>query len=262
MNITIIGSGVGGYPPAIRAARMGAAVTVVEKDRVGGVCLNWGCIPTKSLLKSAEVVDTIRGSETFGITCAEVGIDFPAVMKRKASVVAQLRTGVEKLLQAKKIRLVQGSAALRDASTVDIAETGEKIQADRIIIATGSRPIQLPVPGAELPRRLDPLDADDAAGPPGLAPQRVPHTDERPGPRAVQHDVFGPAVDLFGPQEIGEVVIGKPALAPIAAFLRAKRAVFGTGRLRSAVVAGGLLADVFRIGPFGQPVAVHHFPNE
>lgn len=152
MKVIVIGSGVGGYPPAIRAARMGASVTIIEKDLIGGVCLNWGCIPTKSLLQSAGVADTIRRSDTFGIHCPDFEIDVGAVMNRKASVVGQLRSGVEKLLQAKKVRIVKGSASLRDASTVEIVETGEKIAADRIIIAAGSRPLRLPVPGAEDPR--------------------------------------------------------------------------------------------------------------
>jgi dihydrolipoamide dehydrogenase len=151
IRITVIGSGVGGYPPAIRAARMGASVTVVEKDLTGGVCLNWGCIPTKSLLQSAEVATTIRESEKFGIKCADSQVDFTAVMKRKASVVQQLRTGVEKLLRAKKIRMVKGTASLLDASTIEIAETGEKIKGDRVIIATGSSPVRLPIPGAKGP---------------------------------------------------------------------------------------------------------------
>ena len=152
MKVIVIGSGVGGYPPAIRAARLGASVTIIEKDLIGGVCLNWGCIPTKSLLQSAGVAAKIRRSHTFGIRCPDFEIDFEAVMNRKASVVGQLRSGVEKLLQAKKVRIVKGSASLSDASTVEIAESGEKIGADRIIIAAGSRPLRLPVPGAEDPR--------------------------------------------------------------------------------------------------------------
>jgi dihydrolipoamide dehydrogenase len=154
-RITIIGGGVGGYPAAITASRMGAEVTLIEKEFLGGTCLNWGCIPTKSLLQSGEVAKTIRGSETFGIRSTGCEIDFPAVMKRKDAVVGQLRSGVEKLLRAKRIEIVKGTASLADASTVQILETGQKISADRIIIATGSEPVRPGIEGAEGPGVLD-----------------------------------------------------------------------------------------------------------
>ena len=137
-KLTIIGGGVGGYPAAIRAARRGAAVTLIERERLGGTCLNWGCIPTKSLLHAGEVVETIKESETFGIRCRGYEIDFKAVVGRKDAVVNQLRLGVEGLLKTKKIRLIQGTAEFVDAATVRVADTGEKLRSDRIIIAAGS----------------------------------------------------------------------------------------------------------------------------
>jgi len=148
-RIAVIGGGVGGYPAAIRAARMGAAVTLIERDLMGGVCVNWGCIPTKSLLQSAELATTIAKSEVFGIKCSECKVDFNAVMERKNAVVQQLRTGVEKLIKAKKINIVKGTASFLDKSTIEIAETGEKIDAEKMIIATGSKPVKLPIPGGE-----------------------------------------------------------------------------------------------------------------
>ncbi len=151
-RILVIGGGVGGYPAAITASRMGAEVTLVERETLGGVCLNKGCIPTKSLLHSAELATAMRHSERFGIRCENVKIEFTEVMKRKQDVVEQLRTGVDKLLKARKIRVVHGTAKLSDASTVQILETKEKIPCDRIIIATGSKPRTLDIEGADSPR--------------------------------------------------------------------------------------------------------------
>jgi len=140
LKITIIGGGVGGYPAAIKAARMGAAVTLVEKDLLGGTCLNRGCIPTKSLLHAGEVVQTMKDAETFGVRCKGYAVDFAAMMARKQAVVNQLRNGVQGLLRNKKVNVVQGSARLLDPGKIEIAETGEVIQSDKILIATGSKP--------------------------------------------------------------------------------------------------------------------------
>jgi dihydrolipoamide dehydrogenase len=154
-RITVIGGGLGGYPAAIRAARMGAEVTLIERDLLGGTCLNWGCIPTKSLLQSGEVIKTIKESKLFGIQCGDHKVDFTAVMNRKNQVVEQLRGGVEKLLAAKKIRVIKGTATLLDPATAEILETREKIRSDKMIIATGSRPAKLTIEGAEGPDVLD-----------------------------------------------------------------------------------------------------------
>ena len=154
-KITIIGGGVGGYPAAIKAARLGAEVTLIEKDQLGGVCLNRGCIPTKSLLQSGEVIRTIKEAGRFGIQCGDYSIDFGAVMSRKNMVVQQLCQGVEKLLLAKKIRIVKGTAELLDPSTIQILESNEKIKSDKIIIATGSKPRKLTLDGLDAPGILD-----------------------------------------------------------------------------------------------------------
>ncbi|MCP4690755.1 MAG: NAD(P)/FAD-dependent oxidoreductase, partial [Desulfobacterales bacterium] len=154
-RITVIGGGVGGYPAAIKAARLGASVTLIEKDVLGGTCLNRGCIPTKSLLQAGEVVETIKNAERFGVECEGFSVDFKAVSRRKNAVVKQLRKGVETLLKRRRIKVVKGSAELLDASAVQIKETGEKIASDRIIIAAGSRPAPLSLDGLNGPGVLD-----------------------------------------------------------------------------------------------------------
>lgn len=155
VNITIIGGGVAGYPAAIRAARMGAEVTIIENDALGGTCLNWGCIPTKALLQSAGVAATIRDAEVFGIRSKGYEIDFSAVMKRKNAVVSQLCNGVKSLLTAKKVKIVKGTATFVDAKTVQIVETGEKITADKILIASGSKSGKIPIEGLDGPDVMD-----------------------------------------------------------------------------------------------------------
>ena len=154
-KITIIGGGVTGYPAAIKAARMGAAVTLIEKDLLGGVCLNRGCIPTKALLHAGEVLHTVKKAGDFGIVCEGAKVDFKAVMHRKNAVVQQLRIGVGRLLKAKRVRVVQGTAELADAATVRIKETGEKILSDRILIASGAKPARLYFEGCDGPDVLD-----------------------------------------------------------------------------------------------------------
>ncbi|MGD0041104.1 MAG: dihydrolipoyl dehydrogenase [Isosphaeraceae bacterium] len=154
-KIVIVGGGVGGYPAAIRAARMGAEVTLIEKNALGGTCLNWGCIPTKSLLQSAGVVRTMKQSEIFGVKCKGFEVDFSAVMARKNTVVAQLTSGVGALLRAKKVKVIQGTASFVDAKTLQIGETGEKVQGDAVLIASGSVPGRIPIEGIDGPDVLD-----------------------------------------------------------------------------------------------------------
>ena len=154
-RITIIGGGVGGYPAAIRAARMGAEVTLIEKDALGGTCLNWGCIPTKALLQSANVIQTMKESDTFGIKCKGYEVDFGTVMSRKNTVVAQLTRGVGALLKAKKVKVIQGTASFVDPKTVQVSETGEKVEGDKILIASGSKPGRIPIEGIDGPDVMD-----------------------------------------------------------------------------------------------------------
>lgn len=154
MKITIIGAGPGGYETAVEAARKGIEVTLVSSGPVGGTCLNEGCIPTKALLRSAEVFETVKEAASYGVSAGEPSLDFAACMARKDAVVEQLRSGVEFLLKNKLITLLKGKASLLGGKSVKVAleEGGEvTVDSDYIIIATGSVSASLPIPGADLP---------------------------------------------------------------------------------------------------------------
>lgn len=150
-DLIIIGAGPGGYETAVDAALQGLSVTIIEKDKLGGTCLNRGCIPTKALCRSAEVASTVRGSVEFGIGAGEVTIDFPVVMERKNKVVNELREGVASLL--KNVNVVNGIAKFTAPNVVNV--DGKEYSAPKIIIATGSKPASLPIPGAELAMSSD-----------------------------------------------------------------------------------------------------------
>lgn len=150
-NITIIGGGPGGYVAAIRAAQLGAQVTLIEKDTLGGTCLNRGCIPTKALLQSADILAEIRNAAAFGISAEKVSLDFSAVTKRKEAVVKQLVAGVTSLMRKNNINVIKGIGTLIDAKTVGILGESDKISADSIIIATGSKPSTVPIKGIDEP---------------------------------------------------------------------------------------------------------------
>lgn len=159
MRIIIIGAGPGGYETALLAAKRGVEVVLIESAHVGGTCLNEGCIPTKTFCKNAEVLDSLREGETFGLTDLAYGVDFSKVIDRKNAVVEQLRGGVEGLLNNKLITLVRGKASFKDAHTVTVTPDATPVtidksveySADHIIIATGSVSSSLPIPGADLP---------------------------------------------------------------------------------------------------------------
>lgn len=142
-NIVVIGAGPGGYVAAIRAAQLGARVAIVEKDEVGGTCLNRGCIPTKTLTSSAGLLHSIRRAAEFGIATGEVKVDFSRLMERKNKIVSQLVTGVHYLIRKNKIELIKGLARLQAPGRVGVVtEGGEEIvlTTDNIIIATGTEP--------------------------------------------------------------------------------------------------------------------------
>lgn len=148
-DILIIGAGPGGYETAVAAAKKGKTVTIVEAAKVGGTCLNEGCIPTKALCRNAAVMDDLKEAETFGIMQCSYTLDFNRVMERKNQVVCCLQTGVETLLKHKNIHLVYGKASFQDTHTVKVGE--ELYQAGHIIIATGSVTKYLPIEGLHLP---------------------------------------------------------------------------------------------------------------
>ena len=122
-DLVVIGGGPGGYVAAIRAAQLGMTAAVVEKDKVGGICLNWGCIPTKALLRNAEVLSLFRRAGEFGISYENLRVDYSAVVKRSRRVVDRLTTGVEHLLRkaargkpGNRVRLQSGFGSLRQSS--------------------------------------------------------------------------------------------------------------------------------------------------
>lgn len=148
-DLIIIGSGPGGYRAAYHAALHGLSVVIIEKAEAGGTCLNRGCIPTKTLCRNAEIVDTLRHADTFGLMGEGYSLDFGRVIERKQEVVGQLRSGVETLMQTPGITLVRGTASFADAHTVAVGN--EQYTAENIIIATGSDSKCPPIEGTTLP---------------------------------------------------------------------------------------------------------------
>jgi dihydrolipoamide dehydrogenase len=152
-DIIIIGAGPGGYETAADAAAHGLTVAIVERDQMGGTCLNRGCIPTKALCRNAEVINLMREAEVWGVKTGEMAFDYAPVFERKEAVVKQLREGVEMLMGAPGITAIKGEAILKDANTVVV--NGEEYSAKNIIIATGSAPRGLPIEGADLAMTSD-----------------------------------------------------------------------------------------------------------
>ena len=148
-DLIIIGSGPGGYRAAHYAALHGLSVVIIEKAEAGGTCLNRGCIPTKTLCRNAEIVDTLRHADTFGLMGEGYSLDFGRVMERKQEVIGQLRSGVETLMQTPGITLVRGTASFTDAHTIAVGD--DQYTADNIIIATGSDSKCPPIEGTTLP---------------------------------------------------------------------------------------------------------------
>ncbi len=145
-DLVVIGSGPGGYVAAVRASQLGLKTACIEKERVGGVCLNWGCIPTKALLKNAEVLHHIKQSANYGINVSGYEIDFGKVIKRSRSVADRLSKGVDLLFKKNNITKISGTAKLISNTEIEVfSESGsEKISADKIIIATGARSRAIP----------------------------------------------------------------------------------------------------------------------
>ncbi len=157
IKVTVIGGGPGGYVAAIRAAQLGGEVTLVEKENLGGTCLNVGCIPTKSLLHSAELYEEAKEGAKYGIIASDVKVDFAKVQERKKAITKQLVSGVKGLLAANKVRVVNGEAAFTGKDTIEVkTEKGiETIKADKFIIATGSIPAKPPIPGIDSKQCID-----------------------------------------------------------------------------------------------------------
>lgn len=141
-KIVIIGGGPGGYVAALKAGIMGAETVLVEKDKVGGVCLQRGCIPTKVLIASAEILEKIKRASSYGIEAGEVLVNYSKMTERKDRLVEQLTKGIEFLLKKRDVSLVSGTGYLKGTGTVGIAGSGESFEADAVILATGSQPLK------------------------------------------------------------------------------------------------------------------------
>jgi dihydrolipoamide dehydrogenase len=146
-DIIVLGSGPGGYVTAIRASQLGFKVAVIEKENLGGVCLNWGCIPTKALLKSAQVFDYLKHASDYGLTVSSFDKDFNAVVARSRNVADGMSKGVQFLMKKNKIDVIEGYGTLKPGKKVDVKAADGKTteySADHIIIATGARSRELP----------------------------------------------------------------------------------------------------------------------
>jgi dihydrolipoamide dehydrogenase len=141
-DVIVLGSGPGGYVTAIRASQLGFKTAVIEKESLGGVCLNWGCIPTKALLKSAQVFDYLKHAEDYGLKVESYGKDFDAVVNRSRNVAEGMSKGVQFLMKKNKIDVIIGYGKVKPGKKVDV--DGAEYSADHIIISTGARSRELP----------------------------------------------------------------------------------------------------------------------
>ena len=148
-DLVVVGGGPGGYAAAIRASQLGLRTALVERDAVGGTCLNRGCIPTKTLLHSAHLYREMLTCQSFGLQAEGVRFDYGAMSARKDEVTGQLRSGVEGLLKGNKVELLRGSAQVEEPGKVRVGE--EVLESRHILIATGAVPAKPPVPGLDLP---------------------------------------------------------------------------------------------------------------
>ncbi len=146
-DVLVIGAGPGGYVAAIKAAQHGKKTAVVEREALGGICLNWGCIPTKALLKSAEVLESMRHAKDFGLVATDVRADFPAVMRRSRDVANGMSKGIDFLMTKNNITVLNGTASFSGPKTLILTTTDgstQTVTADNIIIATGHKPRTFP----------------------------------------------------------------------------------------------------------------------
>src|SRR5688572_12688993 len=147
-DLIVIGGGPGGYVAAIRAAQLGMNVSLVERDALGGICLNWGCIPTKALLRNAEIYQLIQRGDEFGLLCDNIRVDFDKVIRRSRQVAERLSKGVAFLMRKDKINVVNGMGRLAGAGAVTVHDADgvsqATLRAPHIILATGARPRELP----------------------------------------------------------------------------------------------------------------------
>jgi len=146
-DVTVIGGGPGGYVAAIRASQLGLKVGLVEKEKLGGICLNWGCVPSKALLKSAELMHSIKRAEEFGLMVKDVSVDWSKIIKRSRDVSERIVKGVAYLMKKNKIEVIPGTAKLTGKTSIEVTKDGkatEAITSASIILATGARPRSVP----------------------------------------------------------------------------------------------------------------------
>ncbi len=143
-DVIVLGSGPGGYVAAIRAAQNGLKTAIVEGDALGGVCLNWGCIPTKALIESATLLQSIPDLERFGIKADRSGFSYPTIHKESRSASEKLSRGVQYLLKTNGVEIIRGYGSISASRHVRLASTGKELEGSSIIIATGSREKEVP----------------------------------------------------------------------------------------------------------------------
>jgi dihydrolipoamide dehydrogenase len=146
-DVVVIGSGPGGYVTAIRASQLGMKTAIIEKESLGGICLNWGCIPTKALLKSAQVFEYIQHASDYGITVSDAQADFNAVVNRSRGVAEGMSKGIQFLMKKNKIDVIMGYGKVKPGKKIEVTDSEGKISeisANHIILATGARARQLP----------------------------------------------------------------------------------------------------------------------
>lgn len=143
----VVGGGPGGYVAAIRSAQLGMKTAVVEREHMGGICLNWGCLPTKTLLRSSEILHLMKNAGDFGLKADNIGFDLEKIIKRSRGVAGQLNSGIQHLMKKNKIEVFDGEAVLKTANTLTVSKQGKafaEVSAKNIILATGARARELP----------------------------------------------------------------------------------------------------------------------
>ncbi len=143
-DLVVLGSGPGGYVAAIRAGQLGMRTAIIERDAIGGVCLNWGCIPSKALIRNAEVLNLVRHASDFGISFDNMQYDYGKAIDRSRQVVRRLTNGVAFLLKKNNVEQIMGTGVLKDQNTVRVVDSGDALSTSNVLIATGARQRALP----------------------------------------------------------------------------------------------------------------------
>jgi dihydrolipoamide dehydrogenase len=166
VDLAVLGGGPGGYVAAIRASQLGLKVALVEREHLGGICLNWGCIPTKALLRASEIHHILHNLDAFGLSAKDVSFDLKKVVARSRGVAKQLSGGVQHLLRKHKVTVLDGAGTLSGPGRIAVAKAGKpvgEVKAKHIVLATGARA-----------RTLPGLEPDGKSGPTGKPWCRTP----------------------------------------------------------------------------------------